>query len=157
ALELGSTALDDQTFTSHAADLQALRAALAPGGELLLWGCDVAQGPQGQAFLQDLSRASGAPVAASTHLIGAAALGGSWDLDASAGAASADVPFSAAARAAFVGVLPWVQAAPMRVARSLYTATLLQNGKVLVVGGEDASSHILASAELYDRATNSWS
>jgi hypothetical protein len=40
-------------------------------------------------------------------------------------------------------------------ARSLHTATLLPNGKVLVAGGEDFS--YLASAQLYDPATALWS
>ena len=42
------------------------------------------------------------------------------------------------------------------MARSLHTATLLGDGKILVVGG-DGDSAILSSAELYDPATNSWS
>jgi len=37
------------------------------------------------------------------------------------------------------------------------TATLLQNGKVLVVGGNDQNNPLgLASAELYDPATGVW-
>ena len=38
----------------------------------------------------------------------------------------------------------------MTVARDLHTATLLGNGKVLIVGGNDADGGQLASAELYD-------
>ena len=41
-------------------------------------------------------------------------------------------------------------------ARSNHTATLLQNGKVLLVGGIDVNSGSLASAVLYDPATNAW-
>lgn len=50
------------------------------------------------------------------------------------------------------GVAGWLPAAPMVDARRSHTATLLQNGKVLVTGGIN-----LASAELYDPVTNSWS
>src|SRR5207248_10518954 len=44
--------------------------------------------------------------------------------------------------------------APLAVARSGHTATALNNGKVLLVGGKGASGSPLASAELYDPATN---
>jgi hypothetical protein len=45
----------------------------------------------------------------------------------------------------------------MNTARSSHTATLLNNGQVLVTGGVDSTGADLASAELYDRATASWS
>src|SRR5437016_3158178 len=45
--------------------------------------------------------------------------------------------------------------ATMATARRNSTATLLQNGKVLVVGGNNGPA--LASAELYDPVTNIWS
>jgi hypothetical protein len=37
------------------------------------------------------------------------------------------------------------------------TATLLPSGKVLVVGGADSNSEPLATTELYDPATDTWS
>src|SRR5690348_10215293 len=49
----------------------------------------------------------------------------------------------------------WSLAASMRTARTqFYASPQLPNGKVLVAGGADPSGHALASAELYDPATN---
>jgi Kelch motif/Galactose oxidase, central domain len=59
----------------------------------------------------------------------------------------------------------WSPAAPMSTIRALHTATLLADGRVLVVGGYTASpggtgvlvdGKVLASAELYDPASNRW-
>src|SRR5205085_1453138 len=44
----------------------------------------------------------------------------------------------------------------LAMARIEHTETLLPNGKVLVAGGSDGDS-ILASAELYDSASGTWS
>src|SRR5262249_25578657 len=52
----------------------------------------------------------------------------------------------------------WSGTGSLGTARAYHTATLLPNGKVLVVGGYD--SYVfdpLASAELYDPATGAWS
>ena len=49
----------------------------------------------------------------------------------------------------------WSSTGSLNSARTGQTATLLQNGKVLVVGGGDLSG-TLASAELYDPSTGTW-
>jgi N-acetylneuraminic acid mutarotase len=52
----------------------------------------------------------------------------------------------------------WTLTGSMHVAREDSTATLLQSGQVLVVGGYNTTStiNILASAELYNPATGKW-
>ncbi|WP_437893442.1 kelch repeat-containing protein [Sorangium sp. So ce124] len=48
----------------------------------------------------------------------------------------------------------WTLAAPMNVPRSRARATLLQDGRVLVTGGDRSSQKM--SAEIYSAATNTW-
>ncbi|WP_437501313.1 Kelch repeat-containing protein [Sorangium sp. So ce1099] len=55
----------------------------------------------------------------------------------------------------------WTASAPMNVARQSHSATLLPDGRVLVAGGADGypperPEHHLASAEVYDPATDTW-
>ncbi|MFH0902970.1 MAG: kelch repeat-containing protein, partial [Pseudomonadota bacterium] len=50
----------------------------------------------------------------------------------------------------------WKSVGSMSESRSSHTATLLQNGKVLIAGGNNSSGY-LASTELYDPTTNLWS
>ena len=50
----------------------------------------------------------------------------------------------------------WTATPPMSAARSHHTATLLPDGKVLVVGGENVSYLVEATAEVYDPVANTW-
>jgi len=50
----------------------------------------------------------------------------------------------------------WTTVAHMNSARTGHTATLLQNGKVLVAGGEDANRNGYNTAEIYDPAADTW-
>jgi hypothetical protein len=54
------------------------------------------------------------------------------------------------------GAIAWESAAPLLEARLRHTATLLDDGRVLVVGGQDAAGLILDSSELYDPASGAW-
>jgi hypothetical protein len=51
----------------------------------------------------------------------------------------------------------WTTTGSMSAGHFYHTATLLPNGNVLVAGGFDASTTPLASAELYDPNTGTWS
>lgn len=50
----------------------------------------------------------------------------------------------------------WSPAASMSTPRTLFTATLLQTGKVLVTGGANQYNDWLASTELYDPSSDMW-
>jgi len=50
----------------------------------------------------------------------------------------------------------WLHASPMSRARVLHAATLLRDGRVLVIGGGHGDQ-VLSSAEIYDPALDAWS
>jgi large repetitive protein len=85
-LELGNTTLDATSMAGeHADELAAIRAALSDEADLLLYGCDVSSTEAGVAFVEALSEATGADVAASNDDTGAEALGGDWVLETQVG------------------------------------------------------------------------
>ncbi|MCQ8857865.1 DUF4347 domain-containing protein, partial [Plesiomonas shigelloides] len=77
AAQLGTLTLNSATAQARANNLATLGAALNADGDLLLYGCDVAQA-SGQQFASLLAQLTSADVAASTNPTGAAALGGDW-------------------------------------------------------------------------------
>ncbi|EIC29289.1 DUF4347 domain-containing protein [Methylomicrobium album] len=85
SLTLGAGVLNGGNLADHAAQLAEIGSHLTVGGDLLLYGCDVALGDAGQAFIERLAQLTGADVAASTDLTGAAGLGGDWRLEAATG------------------------------------------------------------------------
>ena len=105
AVQLGSTWLDSGTIARHADLLARIGAALRPGGDILLYACDVAQGAAGRAFVAEFSALTDADVAAASHPVGAAARGGSWELDAGIGRGARNAPFTTEALAGYGGLL----------------------------------------------------
>ena len=81
ALALGSLTLDRWALQKRGAELARISKALRDDAELLLYGCEVGQGPEGQEFVAMLAGATGVKVAASTNLTGARELGGDWALE----------------------------------------------------------------------------
>ncbi|MFZ1681829.1 MAG: Ig-like domain-containing protein [Rhizobiaceae bacterium] len=89
-LHLGNAALTAQSMRGeHADDLATIAAALSADADILIYGCDFAAGDAGQDALALLSAMTGADVAASEDLTGAAALGGDWELERTVGAIEA--------------------------------------------------------------------
>ena len=86
---LGSDTVDAASVAAHGAQLQAWAGHLTADADILLYGCDVGQGAQGQALLTQLAALTGADIAASTNATGAAAKGGDWVLERNTGAIEA--------------------------------------------------------------------
>ncbi|MGY0794064.1 SwmB domain-containing protein, partial [Azospirillum argentinense] len=88
-LQLGSGRFDTGALAQRVEELASIASSLAPDGDILLYGCNVASG-RGADFLTALAEATGANVAASRTPTGAADRGGDWDLDWVHGAVTTD-------------------------------------------------------------------
>ncbi|MEM1309588.1 MAG: DUF4347 domain-containing protein, partial [Cyanobacteria bacterium P01_H01_bin.153] len=76
-----------------------------PSPQLLLYGCNVAAGDAGAEFVEKLHQLTGAEIAASTTLVGHAALGANWDLDYSTNHVAYGMPIHSDVLVAYAGVL----------------------------------------------------
>lgn len=80
-LNLGSGVLNSLTFQSQAEKLQIWGQALAVDGDILLYGCNFAQGQIGQAAVHSLAQLTGADIAASHDYTGSSSFRGDWSLE----------------------------------------------------------------------------
>ncbi|WP_333041384.1 DUF4347 domain-containing protein, partial [Microcoleus sp. Pol17C6] len=79
-VQLGSIELCNDNLQTYSHLLQQWGKVLSERGDILLFGCSVAAGENGEAFVRRLSLIVGADIAASDNLTGSAALGGDWQL-----------------------------------------------------------------------------
>ena len=91
SLDLGSTSLNSYTLAENASVLSSIGASLSEDGDMLLYGCNVAQGQTGVEFINKLAQATAADIAASDDLTGSSALGGDWVLESASGTIEAPV------------------------------------------------------------------
>ena len=102
---LGNSSIDSTVLTEHPDLLRQLNQSVVAGGDLLLYGCDLAAGVEGQELLELVSSATQLDVAASSDKTGAAELGGDWDLEIQQGDIQSTLAFSSKALADYSGVL----------------------------------------------------
>ncbi|MDO8812197.1 MAG: DUF4347 domain-containing protein [Gallionella sp.] len=93
-INLGTAQLSQDTLAQYRTQLATIGNALSATGDLLLYGCNIAQGDVGQAFISALASVTGADVAASTDLTGAAFIGLDWQLEAQTGVGSKKLPMA---------------------------------------------------------------
>ncbi|MDA3875017.1 MAG: DUF4347 domain-containing protein, partial [Kiritimatiellae bacterium] len=101
-LLLGGRAISLQEVEEASEVLRHLGEAFAADGDLMLYGCSLAEGKNGVAFLEALSRATGADVAASTTETGSKQLGADWILEAQSGVIESSRVFTEATEQAYI-------------------------------------------------------
>ncbi|PTA93648.1 hypothetical protein CWM66_06445 [Kosakonia sp. H7A] len=104
-LTLGGVTLTDSMLATRSAALTTIGQSLTESGDILLYGCNVAQGTQGQTFISNLAALTGADVAASTDLTGSTALKGDWMLESQVGQITTDIAITAATQRDYTHVL----------------------------------------------------
>jgi uncharacterized repeat protein (TIGR01451 family) len=103
-LFIGSDVLSNETLSRYTDALTQWLQALAEHAEIFLYGCQVAAGAYGQAFISRLNQLLKVNVAASTTLIGNAALGGNWNLDSIIGSVQSPLALKPNVRQAYPAV-----------------------------------------------------
>ena len=94
-INLGDLHLTSTNLAGQGTALTAIASHLTGESDVLVYGCSVAAGASGQAFVQGLSAAlGGADVAASTDRTGPLVLGGDWDLEFAEGEIETVLPFT---------------------------------------------------------------
>ncbi len=94
-LQIGSTQLNADNLGQYQESLQQwFSPQLGQRPDLLIYGCDVASGVQGDQFINKLSQMTGADVAASVDLTGGASKGGNWILEKATGIIEAGQAFT---------------------------------------------------------------
>ncbi|MEB3830913.1 DUF4347 domain-containing protein, partial [Phormidium sp. CCY1219] len=125
-VSLGATELNAETLESYSEQLQSLASNLSDRADILFYGCNVGETEAGAAFLEKLSQLTGADIAASEDLTGAAVLQGDWDLEVTTGDIEAPLAVEEQAQQKYSGVL--ASFAP-------------QNGEELIQAIEEANSN----------------
>ncbi|MDJ0515227.1 MAG: DUF4347 domain-containing protein, partial [Trichodesmium sp. MO_231.B1] len=117
-LYLGNTQLSLGTLRQYAPRLEQWDV-----DNLLLYGCHVAAGDAGEEFVSKLQSLTGANIAASKSLTGAAVKGGNWELELTTSKCETSLALSEAAMVAYSGVLQVLNADDYAALKALYEDT----------------------------------
>ena len=105
-LQLGTGVLNaDSMSTQYADDMAVIQQALSEQADILVYGCEFAQGEVGQAAVDMLAELTGADVQASTDLTGSISLGGDWEFEVSTGTIETSLAIDYDAQMNWAGIL----------------------------------------------------
>jgi glucose/arabinose dehydrogenase len=105
SLQLGTSQLSSETLELYRDELTGWSGFLTSDADVFLYGCNLAAGEDGQAFIQLFGEMTGADIAASTDLTGSQALGGDWEFEVATGTIESELAFQAGSLQLFADVL----------------------------------------------------
>ena len=105
SIDLGGTLLDADTLNENSSSIQQWAQAFSDEGDLLIYGCNLAENEAGKTLVNSLANLTGADVAASDDLTGSALFGGDWDLEYRVGDIESEIALSASAQSTWSGTL----------------------------------------------------
>ena len=100
-VSLGAERLSEESLSSASQTFDRIRQTLSANAEVIFYGCRVAYGERGAAFIEGLRNSLDRDVVASEHPIGAAEKGGSWRI----APMQRELAFQPDAQAAYRGIL----------------------------------------------------
>ena len=84
-VRLGNAVITSENLNEYETALAGWATALSDDADILFYGCELAGNEDGEQFIESISELTGADVAASDDLTGAAAKGGDWILEEAVG------------------------------------------------------------------------
>ncbi|WP_160167686.1 DUF4347 domain-containing protein [Methylomonas sp. MK1] len=105
SLDLGNSQLNFDTLIQNQTDISAWGDSFNANGDILLYGCNVAETQFGQSFVEYLSGITNTEVAASEDTTGSADLGGDWLLEYQSGDVETEIVVSAAGQSEWTGLM----------------------------------------------------
>ncbi|WP_445372870.1 putative Ig domain-containing protein [Methylomonas sp. HW2-6] len=105
SLDLGNSQLNFDTLIRNQTDISAWGDSFNQNGDILLYGCNVAETQFGQSFVDYLAGITNTEIAASEDATGSADLGGDWQLEYQTGAIESQVAVSATEQTDWTGLM----------------------------------------------------
>ena len=142
---LGGKAYNDSGLQTESAYISTWQSHLTTGADILVYGCDVASGPNGTTFINSLARISAADVVASTDTTGAVTQGGNWVLEKQTGSIETSLFASSSALAMYDSTLA--------VTAATFTALTATNDTTPTLTGTYTSGSSSNTLYLWDGST----
>ncbi len=104
-LKFENSVIDSKSLDTNKDQWAEISSHISSDGDIQLYGCNIAKGDEGKAFMEKLAQVTGADIAASINPTGSESKGGDWTLEAVVGDVAANLPFAKDAIGKFMSIL----------------------------------------------------